>query len=81
MGSFAVFCLAEVRVGWLWGQGQGKQWKGYKQEGRDNLTEPSLNLQAVQLRANTDVKAVSYFISQPASCVAPFLLSVLDAGS
>lgn len=41
MGSFAVFCLAEVRVGWLWGQGQGKQWKGHKQEGRDNLTEPS----------------------------------------
>lgn len=52
---------------WLWGQGQGKQWMGHKQEGRDNLTEPSLNFQAVQLRANTDVKAVSYFIRKAAS--------------
>ena len=34
---------------------------GNEQEGRDNLTEPSLNLRAVQFRDSADVKAVSDF--------------------
>lgn len=40
-------CLAlsgRGQCGMTVGSGPGKQWKGHKQEGRDNLTEPRLNL-------------------------------------
>lgn len=68
---------------WLRGQGQGKRWKGDKREGRDNLTEPNLNLEAVQFRGNTDVKAVSYFIkARLADLSRPsYLLPVQSAGA